>query len=235
MAESKQQMLKPAETSTVLVNDKAAEANTILVKGNKPYLFTKRLIDITLSIIGLIFLLPILIVISILIKVEDSKGKIFFKQVRVGKDGRHFYMYKFRSMVSNAEELKKKLLNENEASGPVFKIKNDPRVTKVGRFLRRTSLDELPQLINVLKGDMSLVGPRPPLPDEVKQYTVLHKQRLSVLPGLTCYWQISGRSNLGFEEWMDLDLKYIRERNIKVDIILILKTLTVFLGSKDAY
>lgn len=224
MAESKQQVLKTAETNA-----------TMIVKDDKTYLKSKRFLDILLSLVGIIFLLPVIVIIAILIKLEDSKGTVLFKQVRVGKDGRHFHMYKFRSMVSNAEELKKQLIDENEASGPVFKIKNDPRVTKLGKFLRKTSIDELPQLINVLKGDMSLVGPRPPLPEEVKHYSLIHKQRLSVLPGLTCYWQVSGRSNISFDEWMELDLKYIRERNIRVDILLIIKTLTVFLGSKNAY
>lgn len=202
---------------------------------NYAYLFTKRFIDMVGALVGIICLSPLFLLVAIFIKVEDSSGPVFFKQKRVGKDGETFYMYKFRSMVCNAEELKKALLRQNEVSGPVFKIKHDPRVTKVGSFIRKTSIDELPQLLNVLKGEMSLVGPRPPLPDEVEKYTPYEMKRLSVTPGLTCYWQVNGRSNIGFEEWVYLDLKYIRERNTFIDIKLILKTVLVLFGSKDAY
>lgn len=202
---------------------------------SKYYLISKRLIDVVFSSIGLILLSPLFLLVAILIKIEDRHGPVIFKQIRIGKDGRSFTMYKFRSMVSNAEELKDSLLEMNEATGPVFKMKNDPRVTKVGRLIRKTSIDELPQLINVLKGDMSLVGPRPPLPDEVAQYSSHAMQRLSVTPGLTCYWQVSGRSNIGFDEWVELDLKYIQDRNLIVDIKLIVKTIFVLFGSKDAY
>ena len=138
-------------------------------------------------------------------------------------------------MVTNAEDLKVLLFNQNEVTGPVFKMKRDPRVTKVGQFLRKTSIDELPQLFNVLKGEMSLVGPRPPLPEEVAQYSSYEMQRLSVTPGLTCYWQVSGRSNISFDQWVKLDLKYIEERNFLIDIKLIVKTIFVLVGSKDAY
>lgn len=202
---------------------------------NYAYLFTKRFIDMVGALVGIICLSPLFLLVAIFIKVEDSSGPVFFKQKRIGKDGETFYMYKFRSMVCNAEELKKALLRQNEVSGPVFKIKHDPRVTKVGSFIRKTSIDELPQLLNVLKGEMSLVGPRPPLPDEVEKYTPYEMKRLSVTPGLTCYWQVNGRSNIGFEEWVYLDLKYIRERNTFIDIKLILKTVLVLFGSKDAY
>lgn len=200
------------------------------------YLFNKRLLDIICSLCGLIVLIPLFCSIAIIIKMADFHGSVLFKQVRVGKDGKEFYMFKFRSMVSNAEDLKANLLEYNEVKdGPVFKMKQDPRVTKFGRFIRRTSIDELPQLLNVLKGEMTLVGPRPPLPIEVEQYTAYERQRLTVTPGLTCYWQVSGRSNIGFEEWVRLDLKYIQERNTLLDLKLIFKTLLVFLGSKDAY
>lgn len=202
---------------------------------NNAYLRTKRIIDVVGAFLGLLVLLPFFLLVAISIKAEDSTGPVFFKQKRVGKNGEMFYMYKFRSMVCNAEELKKALLKQNEVSGPVFKIKYDPRVTKVGSFIRKTSIDELPQLMNVLKGEMSLVGPRPPLPDEVEKYTSYERQRLSVTPGLTCYWQVNGRSNIGFDEWVYLDLKYIRERNILIDIKLIFKTFLVLFGSKDAY
>ncbi|MDN4495111.1 sugar transferase [Ureibacillus aquaedulcis] len=208
----------------------------ITLNDSKFYLLNKRLLDILCSISGLFILTPGFFLLAIIMKIEDARGKVLFKQVRVGKDGKEFYMYKFRSMVSNAEELKDHLLEQNDMKdGPVFKMKQDPRVTKLGRFIRKTSIDELPQLVNVLKGDMTLVGPRPPLPSEVAQYTSYERQRLSVTPGLTCYWQVSGRSNIGFEEWVRLDLKYIQERNIMLDIKLILKTVFVLLGSKDAY
>ena len=143
-------------------------------------------------------------------------------------------MYKLRSMVENAELLKKKLIKENEMSGPMFKIKDDPRVTKVGKFIRKTSIDELPQLINVLKGDMSLVGPRPSLPKEVEQFEDWMMERLNVKPGLTCYWQVSGRNNIDFEDWMKLDIKYVRERNTLTDIKLIFKTVFVLFGDENA-
>ncbi|WP_241210956.1 sugar transferase [Halobacillus sp. BAB-2008] len=201
----------------------------------KSYLFAKRVIDISFSLIALIVLSPFFLLISLLIKIEDPKGPVFFSQSRAGKNNKEFKMYKFRSMVSNAEELKEKLMDQNEAEGPVFKIKEDPRVTKVGKFIRRTSIDELPQLINILNGNMSLVGPRPPLPQEVAQYNSYEMQRLKVVPGLTCYWQVSGRSNLSFEEWVNLDIKYICNRNLFLDLKLILKTVKVLFGSKGAY
>ena len=199
------------------------------------YSLLKRLTDIVLSLIGLICLSPLLLLVMLLIKIDDPKGKVIFKQKRVGLHEKQFDMLKFRSMVSNAEQLKTQLMEVNEADGPVFKMKDDPRITKIGKFIRKTSIDELPQLINVLKGDMSLVGPRPALPSEVAQYTDYHKQRLLVTPGLTCIWQVSGRSNIGFEEWMELDLKYIRNRNYFLDCKLIFLTFFVLFGSKDAY
>lgn len=155
------------------------------INQNVVYLFIKRLMDMFGALCGIVLLLPIFIIVTILIKLEDPKGPVFFKQVRVGKDGREFGMYKFRSMVTDAEERLKDLLQHNEVSGAMFKMKDDPRVTKIGRFIRKTSIDELPQLLNVLKGDMSLVGPRPPLPREVKEYTSYDKQRLLVTPGCT--------------------------------------------------
>lgn len=197
------------------------------------YLVVKRVIDITVSILGLIILSPLLLLVAILIKFE-SKGPIIFTQKRVGFKGNEFNMLKFRSMVVNAEELKDKLKNNNEMSGPMFKMKNDPRVTKIGRFIRKTSIDELPQLINVLKGEMSLVGPRPSLPSEVKQFKPWMLKRLEVKPGLTCYWQIMGRNNIDFEEWMKLDIKYVEERSVLLDIKLIYKTFFVLFGDENA-
>ena len=197
------------------------------------YIFMKRCIDLILSLIGMIVLIPVFIITAIAIKL-DSKGKVIFAQERVGYKGNKFRMYKFRSMVSDAEELKSKLLDKNEMSGPMFKMKEDPRVTKVGKFIRRTSIDELPQIINVIKGEMSLVGPRPSLPNEVEQFEPWMMERLSVKPGLTCYWQVSGRSDINFDDWMKLDVKYVRERNLLIDIKLILRTFLVFFGDKHA-
>ena len=202
-------------------------------RSNVLYEVIKRIIDIVASFIGLILLSPLILIVSILIKLE-SKGEVIFKQKRVGLNGKEFYMYKFRSMVINAEELKAELESQNEMSGPMFKIKDDPRITKIGKFIRKTSIDELPQLINVIKGDMSLVGPRPSLPKEVKKFEQWMMERLEVKPGLTCIWQISGRNNIDFEDWMKLDIKYVRERSIKLDIKLILKTVLVLFGDKNA-
>ena len=197
------------------------------------YFFIKRIIDLIFSILGIILLSPIMLITAIAIKIE-SKGPVIFSQIRVGKDGKHFKMYKFRSMVQNAEELKEKLLSQNEMSGPMFKMKEDPRITKVGKFIRKTSIDELPQLFNVIKGDMSLVGPRPNLPKEVAQFSEYHKLKLKAKPGLTCYWQVMGRNSIGFEEWMELDIKYIRERSIWLDLKLIFRTFFVLFGDKNA-
>ena len=202
-------------------------------RSNVLYEVIKRIIDIVASFTGLILLSPLILIVSILIKLE-SKGEVIFKQKRVGLNGKEFYMYKFRSMVINAEELKEQLESQNEMSGPMFKIKDDPRITKVGKFIRKTSIDELPQLINVIKGDMSLVGPRPSLPKEVKKFEQWMMERLEVKPGLTCIWQVSGRNNIDFEDWMKLDIKYVRERSFKLDIKLILKTVLVLLGDKNA-
>lgn len=200
---------------------------------SKIYLIAKRITDIVCSLAGLIVLSPILLITAIAIKM-DSKGPIFFKQDRVGKDERIFSMYKFRSMVVNAEELKKSLEKENEMSGPMFKMKKDPRITRVGRFIRKTSIDELPQLVNVIKGDMSLVGPRPSLPKEVEQFEPWMKERLTVQPGITCFWQVSGRNNIPFKEWMELDVKYVRERSYLLDLKLIFKTFFVLFGDDNA-
>lgn len=194
---------------------------------------SKRCIDVLLSLSGLIILAPLLFLVSILIKLE-SKGNVIFVQDRIGLNGKTFKMYKLRSMVSNAEDLKKDLMNHNDMKGPMFKMKHDPRITKVGKFIRKTSIDELPQLINVLKGDMSLVGPRPSLPSEVEKFEDWMMERLKVKPGLTCIWQVSGRNNIGFEEWMKLDIKYVKERNMLLDLKLIFKTFFVLFGDEHA-
>ena len=203
-------------------------------RGFSFYEVIKRVIDVVCSFVGVLVLSPLFVVIAIIIKFT-SKGPVFFSQKRVGRDGKEFKMYKFRSMVVNAEELKEKLVAQNEMSGPMFKMKDDPRVTKVGKFIRKTSIDELPQLFNVLKGDMSLVGPRPSLPKEVAQFEDWMYRRLEVKPGLTCYWQVSGRNNIDFEDWMKLDIKYVDERSTWIDIKLIFKTVFVLFGDKNAH
>lgn len=209
------------------------ESDTKKIKTSKIYFFIKRFVDILGALVGIILLSPLLFIVSVLIKIE-SKGPIIFSQDRIGKDGEVFRIYKLRSMVENAEELKKKLIDENEMSGPMFKIKNDPRITKLGKFIRKTSIDELPQLFNVLKGDMSLVGPRPSLPSEVLEFEPWMKKRLMVKPGLTCYWQVMGRNNIDFHDWMLLDIKYVETMSMKVDIKLIIKTFFVLFGDKNA-
>ena len=184
-----------------------------LLHGRLYRTYLKRPIDVLGSLLGLAVLSPVFLIIAILIR-ADSPGPILFRQIRIGKDGRSFWFYKFRSMVENAEEMKHKLMHLNELEGPVFKISEDPRITPIGRFLRKTSLDELPQLLNVLYGQMSLVGPRPPLPSEVEKYEGWQRDKLTVLPGITCLWQISGRNHIGFTEWMRLDIEYIRRQSL---------------------
>jgi len=201
----------------------------INIPHNSFALAIKKIMDISGSVLLIICLSPILLLISILIKLT-SKGPVVFKQSRVGLRGRQFSLYKFRTMIVNAEKLKKDLEAENEMDGPVFKIKDDPRVTKIGRFLRKTGLDELPQLFNILKGEMSLIGPRPPLPSETVQYKRWQLRRLSIKPGLSCFWQIKpDRNNIKFEKWMELDLAYIDNWSLRLDFIILLKTIkTVF-------
>lgn len=198
------------------------------------YEFFKRAMDIVCSGLALLVLSPVFLIIAI--AVRSDGGPAFYSQERVGKNGKLFRIYKFRSMCINADspEMLAKLASLNEMDGPAFKIKNDPRITKVGRFIRRTSLDELPQLINIFIGDMSIVGPRPPLVSEVAQYTDYQRQRLLVKQGLTCYWQCSGRNNINFEEWVELDLKYIRERSLWTDIKIILMTIPAVLTGDGA-
>lgn len=188
----------------------------------------KIVIDFSTSLLALILLSPILLLISILIKLDG--GPVFFIQKRTGLNGRHFMCFKFRTMCENAESIQQSLIAQNEQDGPVFKIRNDPRITKIGRFLRKTSLDELPQFINVLKGEMAIVGPRPPIPSEVLQYQRWQNRRLSMKPGLTCIWQVSGRNNIPFEQWMKMDMQYIDTWSLKLDIIIIFKTIKVVLS-----
>ncbi|WP_449260285.1 sugar transferase [Enterococcus casseliflavus] len=199
------------------------------------YHFVKRVIDIVGSSLGLLVLSPLFLIIGFLIKKEDSGGPIFFYQDRVGKDGKIFKMYKFRSMCVDAEDRLLMLLEHNEVEGYMFKIKDDPRITNIGKFIRKTSIDELPQLLNVFKGEMSLVGPRPPLIREFNEYSNYDKQRLFVKPGCTGLWQVSGRNDLSFSQMVNLDLNYIENLSIWQDLIIIFKTFSVILSSKGAY
>lgn len=193
----------------------------------------KRLIDIVGASLALGILSPVLLLIAIAIKIDSPEGPVIFRQERVGLHGRRFPCYKFRSMVPDAERLREALLHRNEMNGPVFKIRNDPRITRVGRILRRFSLDELPQFANVLVGHMSLVGPRPPLPEEVQRYPeAAYRRRLSVRPGLTCLWQVSGRNAVDFDEWMKLDLQYVDQWSLGLDLKILLRTIpTLMLGT----
>ncbi len=198
-------------------------------------LVLKRAMDLTASGLGLLFLSPLFALLALLIKLEDG-GPVIFRQQRVGLRGRLFPMYKFRSMVLNADQIKDQLLAANEMQGGViFKMKNDPRVTRIGRVLRKFSLDELPQLWNIFVGDMSLVGPRPPVPREVAEYTVEQRQRLLAKPGLTCFWQVQGRSNIDFEGQVRLDMQYVRSESFWLDLKLLLKTVPAVLFGKGAY
>jgi len=197
-------------------------------------LFIKNLFDYIFGIIFFLFFIPLYLIIGLVIKL-DSKGPIFYKQKRITKDGREFYMYKFRTMVVGADKLRYKLRKRNEANGLLFKIKEDPRVTRVGRILRRLSIDEIPQILNVLRGELSIIGPRPPLPEEVRKYEKWHKKRLNVKQGITGLWQIAGRSNLGFEEGIKLDLYYIQNWSIGMDLKILIKTIPAILSRRGAY
>ena len=195
---------------------------------DRRYWVIRRIQDIVFSMIAIVLLCPLMIVVALCIFIDDPKGSPIFCQVRCGRDGKTFRLYKFRSMCVNAEQMLDGLRDENEADGPAFKMKNDPRITRIGRFIRKTSIDELPQLFNVLKGDMSIVGPRPPLPAEVEQYNEYQRQRLYVTPGLTCYWQIQpNRNDVKFDDWIELDIKYIKERSLRNDWKIMLKTVKV--------
>ncbi len=199
-----------------------------VVRSRKGYWICKRAQDIFFTSIALLILWPIMLIVALVIYIDDPQGSPIFAQNRVGRNGKIFKFYKFRSMYVNAEERLGELMDQNEMDGPVFKIKNDPRITRVGKFIRKTSIDELPQLWNILKGDMTIVGPRPALPREVEQYGEYEEQRLMVTPGLTCYWQTQPRRNdLSFQEWMELDIKYIQERSFLLDWKLIFRTVAV--------
>lgn len=219
--------LKDKKTNTA-----AAPLNNIVHIEKKPiYGFFKRFFDIVLASVGLIVLILPLCIVALAVIIDSPGASPIYIQERIGKNGKPFRFYKIRSMIPNAEDKLEQLLEKNEMDGPVFKIEKDPRITRVGRFIRKTSIDELPQLLNVIKGDMSLVGPRPPLPREVEQYTEYQLQRLSVTPGITCYWQIQPKRNsLSFDEWLEWDLKYVRERSFLTDIKLLFLTIGAVCG-----
>lgn len=214
------------------VKERVLTREEIRQRGKK-YWTLRRLQDIVLSLLALLVLWPLLVVIAIIIVIDSPGAGPIFSQTRVGKDGREFKFYKFRSMCPHAEDKLAELLDQNEMQGPAFKMKEDPRITHFGKFIRATSIDELPQLWNVLKGDMSIVGPRPPLPREVEQYDEYAMQRLLVTPGLTCYWQITPHKNeLSFDEWVALDVKYIKERSFCTDWRIIFKTFGAVFGMR---
>lgn len=221
------------EKSSAILDDhieKAYEA-----PAPKPgYEVCKRVFDLVMSTFALIVLSPVFLAVAIAIKCEDG-GPVFYTSTRLTKGGKEFRMYKFRSMYVNADQHKKELEEQNEMKGPAFKMKDDPRVTKVGRFIRKTSIDELPQLVNIIKGDMSVIGPRPPLPEEVEQYTPYQLHRLDVITGLACYHECQGRSEANdFDQWVESDLKYIRERSMLTDLKVIWWTIKVVLTGKGA-
>lgn len=216
--------------------EKIAVKETVYVSENKKvYMFAKRTYDIFFSLIMLFVLSPVFIIIGIIIKFDGAKGKVFFHQDRVGINGEFFRIYKFRSMYPDAEERLEKIKHLNEIEGKMFKMKEDPRITKIGKFIRAYSIDELPQLLNVLKGDMSLIGPRPPLINEYEKYTNYDKKRLAIRPGITGLWQVSGRNSLSFDEMVALDLKYIRELSLMNDLKIFFKTIIVVIKKESAY
>ena len=214
---------------SIQVQDKSITPPAMETVAKKPiYSFFKRLFDIVASCLGIIVLFVPLLIVALIIVIDSPGASPVYVQERVGKNGRKFRFYKLRSMIPNAEAQLEDLLEKNEMEGPAFKMKDDPRITRFGRFIRRTSIDELPQLLNVLRGEMSLVGPRPPLPREVEQYTEEQLARLSVIPGLTCYWQVQhNRNSLSFDEWFACDMRYIAERSFWIDLKILFKTVIV--------
>jgi lipopolysaccharide/colanic/teichoic acid biosynthesis glycosyltransferase len=198
------------------------------------YRVTKRAFDLIVGSGILLLLLPVIPLVALMIRF-DSEGPVFYRQQRIGMGGRPFRFYKFRSMRADSDRLRADLEGRNELTGPVFKIKNDPRVTAVGQFLRRSSLDEIPQIFNVLKGDMSIVGPRPALPGEVARYEAWHRRRLDVKPGITCLWQVAGRSHVDFDEWMRLDIEYMSRRSLRTDVAIFVKTIPAVIARRGAY
>jgi lipopolysaccharide/colanic/teichoic acid biosynthesis glycosyltransferase len=216
-----------------IISSKRVYIDKIYVKSNPKYETAKRIFDVVVSALSILILSPVMLIAALIVFLQDFHNP-FFVQTRLTKNGREFKMLKLRSMCVDAENKQEQLEALNEADGPVFKIEDDPRITPFGKFIRKTSIDELPQLVNVLTGDMSIVGPRPPLPKEAECYTSYQKHRLDVKSGLTCYWQCSGRSNISFDEWMDLDIQYIKERSAKTDVKIIFKTFKAVLKMEGA-
>ena len=216
------------------MESKAVLLNKDKIKSRFIYHGMKRLFDIVAATCGIVILSPLMIIIAILIKSEDH-GPVFYKQVRVGKNGKTFKMYKFRSMFVNADKMLDGLKEQNDVDGPMFKMKKDPRVTKIGRFIRKHSLDELPQFLNVVRWDMSLVGPRPALPSEVAEYNEYDKQRLLVIPGCTGLWQATERNEVGFNEMVQLDIEYIQKSNLFFDFWIIWKTIEIIIKPNGSY
>ncbi|HEY3329956.1 MAG TPA: sugar transferase [Capsulimonadaceae bacterium] len=232
-----QQLGKEAPAATIVSTFKSqpVECPAIPVPTASAWFYaSQRIVDVALTCVALLFLLVPCIIIALAIKLE-SKGSILFRQKRVGQNGELFWFYKFRSMVADAEAQRNALMQMNEASGPLFKIKNDPRITRVGRFIRKYSLDELPQLLNVLTGEMSLVGPRPALPAEVEQYSDRQRARLSVRPGITGLWQVSGRSDLSFERSVELDIEYVTTQSMPLYFRILVMTIPAVLKGRGAY
>ena len=224
-----------SDTLDSFLDVQEVEAVDFVFEKKPVYEFFKRVFDIILSFIALIVLSPVFLIIALVIIIDDRSASPIFTQKRCGKDGRVFNVYKFRTMCADAEKKLGELKEQNEMDGPVFKIKDDPRITRVGKFLRKTSLDELPQFFNIIKGDISFVGPRSPLPREVENYTDYSMQRLSVIGGLSCYWQISGRSQIDFSGMVELDYKYIKERGFLTDLKILLLTLPAVIRGDGAY
>lgn len=216
------------------MESKAVLLNKDKIKSHFVYHGMKRLFDIVVATCGIVVLSPLMIIIAVLIKAEDH-GPIFYEQIRVGKNGKTFKMYKFRSMFVNTDKMLDKLKEKNDVDGPMFKMKNDPRVTKVGHFIRKHSLDELPQFLNVIKGDMSLVGPRPPLPSEVSEYSDYDKQRLYVTPGCTGLWQATERNEVGFNEMVQIDIQYIQRASFIFDLWIIWKAVEIIIKPNESY
>ena len=215
-----------------------ADPYQIIVNVRSPgrvYELCKRVMDVTISLLALTILLPLFIVVALAIILEDRKSSVLFRQMRIGQRGKPFYMYKFRSMVNDAEAKLDELLSRNEINGAMFKMKDDPRVTKVGKWIRKVSIDEFPQFVNVLRGEMSLVGPRPPLPREVISYTPYELNRLAIKPGCTGLWQVSGRNSLHFQQMVELDLEYIRRRSMRLDLRILWRTFILLLLAKNGY
>ena len=221
--------------SDSLITPQGRTTSMVKLRQNYWFFAVKRIGDIICSSIGLIILSPLFLMIAILMKFEEPKGPIFFSQTRIGLNEKPFKMYKIRSMVTNAEGLLENLLDENEVEGAMFKMKEDPRVTRIGKTIRKFSIDELPQLWNVIKGDMSLIGPRPPLEREVAEYTPYDKQRLVIKPGCTGLWQVSGRNDLDFDEMVELDMKYIQNLSLRTDLWILFKTVWVMIKPNSAY